>query len=512
MSALTRVGPVWPLYGPPDFPVDKYVARLSHPIMSERSARGREYRYQVCRADPIMFGLHYMANSLRLPNGRGGHLHAIADMHVEIARAALRWTVPDLAPMQVRDAHLWPRRGGKTTWSLKVLPAWAMAFRHRGYLVFYADVVGQATQHLTSLRLEFRTNERLRRDFPDLVEPMRHGGRPIRDERAAYYAANGVMVEAKGMNSATLGAKWRDMRPDCMLLDEIQPQKGKWSAKQAETRLEDIRQGLFEQNDRAVVQITGTTILGGCIMDQLRQRADWVPRERINVNHVPGLIPDPVTGEERSCWELNWPTPLLVRKREDNPRHFAANYDNAPVVDGGTFWRQEHVTYDPLSSWLTDRILVIDPATKSKKSNDETGIGKLAFAGSLRRVVVEDVVGVRLPPDLLRAQVHAWVRRWGIKLILVDTTNGGDHVLNTLRPLPPEVEMASVHIRRSKLDRFTDLHDLYLRRPAQVVHARPISVLESQMMSYPRVRHDDLIDVVALGAEWWLPEAFRGDK
>lgn len=494
--------------------MDKYLARLRHPLMAERSTRGREYRHAVCKANPVMFGLHYLDKRMRLPNGRGGFLHAIADMHVEIAHAALRWTVPDLGSMQVRDAHLWPRRGGKTTWSLMVLPAWAMAFRHREYLVFYSDTETQATQHLTSLRLEFVDNDRLRRDFPGMCEPMCHGGRTIRNERAAYYAANGVMIEAKGMNSATLGAKWRDKRPDCMLLDEIQPQKGKWSAARAETRLEDIRQGLFEQNDRAVVQITGTTVMGRCIMDRIRQREQWVQDENIDVHHVPGLVADPETGEERSCWELNWPTSQLVEHRARKPRHYAANYDNAPVAEGGTFWRQEHITYDPMTRWLTDRILVIDPATKSKKSNDETGIAKLAFAGTLGtgRVVVEDVVGVRLTPDQLRARVHSAVRRHGIKLILIDTTNGGDHVLNTLNPLPPGVWVQPVHIKRSKLDRFTDLHDLYLRQPAQVVHARPISTLESQMFSYPRVLHDDLIDAVAIGVEHWLPDAFRGDK
>lgn len=512
MTTLARVGPaVFPLYGPPEFPVAKYVQRLTHPYMTARSPAADQYRYELCRMNPVMFALHYLGRRhLTMPDDRGRTIHALASMHLELAASARRWAVRDLGAGQVRDAYAWPRKSGKTSWSLLVLPLWAMAYRHRNYLVVYSDTEGQAAQHLSTLKLELADNDRLARDFPDLVEPLRVGGRAIRNTATAYLAANGAMIEAKGMNSATLGAKFRERRPDALLLDEIEPVEGKYSAEQKKRRLTDMIDGIFEVNDSAVVHITGTTVMSGSIVDDLLRGADWVKAQGITVHHVRGIETDPVSGEERSCWPRRWSLDELRAKRERNPRGYSKNYENAPISEDGTFWRAEHITYDPMTDWLTDRILVIDPATKSKKSNDETGIGKLAFAGSMRRVVVEDVIGVRLPPDQLRAQVHATVRRNGIRLILVDTTNGGDHVLNTLNPLPAGVRVKPVHIKRSKLDRFTDLHDLYLRSPAQVVHARPISGLEAQMLSYPNVLHDDQLDVVALGVEHWLPESFRG--
>ncbi|HEY9417916.1 MAG TPA: hypothetical protein VIQ30_24415 [Pseudonocardia sp.] len=494
---MVRTDSALPLIGPPGFPTERYVERLTHPHM----ATSREFRYEVCRANPIMFGLHYLGRRHMSLNG----VHALSEFHVELADSARRWALPNLREAEVRDAWVQPRRAAKTTWMFLILPLWAMAYRHRRYIALYSDTVDLVGRHLATLRQELRDNDRLRRDHPTLCEPMRDGRKAMRDNSSAYLAANGTMIEAKGMNSATLGVKWRELRPDTILADEIEPQESKWSADQAAKRLRDFREGILEINDEAVVQITGTTVMHGSIIHQITEGEDWVATENIRVHHTKGILSDPVTGDERSCWPQKWNLEALREKRRRNPRNFAKNYDNAPVGADGAYWTQEHITYAGLEQWLTDRILVIDPAAKSGRKNDTTGIGKVAYAASLRQVVVEDVIGVRLPPDQLRARVHATCQRHRIKTVLVDVTNGGTWVLNGLQPMPPGVRVIPVHISgRSKLDRIAELHDRYLRLPAQVVHAQPISNLESLMCSYPNVRFDDQLDVVALAAQWFI--------
>jgi phage terminase large subunit-like protein len=128
----------------------------------------------------------------------------------------------------------------------------------------------------------------------------------------------------------------------------------------------------------------------------------------------------------------------------------------------------------------------------------------LGWAGNVRKTLVERCCGVRLAPTPLRELVHSIVRNNGIKLIVVDVTNGGDHVLNTLAPLPAGVKILPVNLRAPKASRFSTLHDRYQR--GQVVHARPITGLEKQLKSYPKVMHDDRIDAVCLGVEYFFGE------
>jgi predicted phage terminase large subunit-like protein len=252
------------------------------------------------------------------------------------------------------------------------------------------------------------------------------------------------------------------------------------------------------------VTITGTTVMHGSIIHDLIEGKDWADAERIKVHHFPGIIEDPVTGEERSLWPAKWTLEYLRNERKESPRSYAKNFENRPVAPGGTFWDDNDITYtDKYLKWTTERILILDPAAKSKKTNDETGIALLSYSQNARKTTVERVTGVREKPTQLRELVHRVAMKNGIRLILVDVTNGGDHVLNTLMPLPRGVKILPVHIaKRSKDDRFSDLHDLYQR--GAVVHAKLIPELEAQMKAYPRTLHDDRIDAVAIGVEYFV--------
>lgn len=515
MTLLQRMeSSAFPLVGPPDFPVEAYLERLTHPYMAENSRRGREFRYEVCRMNPILFALHYLRPHLELTQDDGRIVHALSELHVDLASLARRWAARYIGPKDVRDIWVAPRYAGKSGWLFLALPLWALAFGHLEFVVIYSDTVDQARTHFKTLTAELLNNERLRRDFPELCEPARKHGSKVMDNADGYLAAGGAAVMVKGMNSATLGVKLGRRRPDGLFFDDIEPKKGSYSAEIKAKRLEDLIDAILPCNFEAVVQVVGTTVMHGSIIHDAIEGEPWVAAERFEVHHYLGIVTDPVTGEERSMWPAKWPLSFLCAERLANPRGYAKNFDNSPINANGTYWRAEHITYDDLAGYISDRILVIDPATKSTKKNDETAIGKIAYSRDLERVVVEDVVGVRLQPDQLRERVHATCRLHNIRAILVDVTNGGDHVLGTLQPFPPDlahVRVFDVNIRRGrrgmvtgKEDRIAELHDRYLRQPPQVVHAKPISTLEAQQLSYPNVMHDDQIDVVALGAQYFI--------
>jgi len=491
------------LEGPPGFRPELYTAKLRHGAFRTHTQECINKRRDWCRTSPILFALYYLAPHVMLP----GMLHALSDLHIALAMSAKRWMRTDVGPKEIRDAWVAPRDAAKTTWLFLILPLWSMAFGHRKFIVVYSDTEDQAKLHLATLKLQFAQNERLMRDFPELCTPMKTGGRALKDNDTTYLAANGAIIMVKGMNSATLGVKWDNLRPDALLFDEVEPKKGRYNVEMKRKRLEDLIDVILPCNFSAVVQIAGTTVMAGSIIHNLVEGDAWVAEENITVHHFRGIIEDPETGDERSLWEPKWSLEFQREERLRNPRGYAKNFDNAPVDENGTFWDDDDITYDTrLLEHITERILVVDPASKSKKTNDETGIAMVSYAGNVRRVIVERVMGVRLKPDKLRELVHSIVRNNGIRLIVVDVTNGGDHVENTLSPLPPGVRVFPVSLRRSKIDRITDLHDCYLRKPPMVVHARPISTLEAQMKAYPKTLHDDQIDAVALGKEYFHGE------
>lgn len=494
------------LVGPPGWSTDPYLDRLSHPNMQMVGGKdAAAWRRRMCKYSPILFALYYCRDHTVMRAPDGGILHALSEFHVALAMAAKRWARPDIGPKEVRDAWVAPRESGKSTMLFLVLTLWALAYGHRKFIVVYSDVDKTVKDHLKTLKLELSQNERLRRDFPELCVPLKVSGRAIMNDSYGYLAASGVAIAVRGMGSATLGVKLRERRPDALFFDDIEPKEGDYSVEKKEKRLTDLIEAIFPCNFSAVVQIVGTTVMHGSIIHDIIQRKPWVAAQNIEVHHFRGIIEDPETGQERSCWPQKWSLEFLRNERLIDKRGYSKNFENEPVALDGTYWDDDDITYDnSMAPWITERVLVVDPAAKSKKTNDETGIGMVGWVDSRRCSVVERVIGVRLKPKQTRELVLSIAKNNDIRVIIVDVTNGGDHVLDTFEPLPPGVKILPVQIRRGKADRFARLHSRYQRRNA--VHARPMPTLEAQMKAYPKTLHDDRIDVVALADEYFCGE------
>lgn len=489
------------LSGPPGWPVERYLEKLRHPCMTGSDAHSIAWRRRMCKHSPLLFALCYLRPHVSMPDGNV----ALSEFHVEMATAAKRWARDDVGPKEIRDAWAAPRESGKSTMLFLALALWALAFAHRKFIVVYSDVEKTAKDHLKNLKLELSQNDKLRQDFPELCEPLKLGGRAAMNDSFGYLARSGVAIAVRGMNSATLGVKLRERRPDALFFDDIEPKEGNYSAEQKEKRLTDLVEAIFPCNACAVVQIVGTVVMASSIVHDLVERKPWVTAENIEVHHFQGIVEDPVTGAERSIWPAKWPLDYLRAERLTSPRSYGKNFDNRPIAVDGTYWDDDDIVYDDtLGPYITDRVLVVDPAAKSQKQNDETGIGMLGYASATRQVVVERVMGVRLKPKETRELVHSIVANNGIRLVIVDVTNGGDHVLETFGTLPNGAKIRTVNLRRSKADRFSKLHYRYQHKA--VVHARPIPGVEAQMKAYPKTLFDDRIDVVALGVEWFNDE------
>lgn len=493
------------LYGPPGMqpPLSRYLSRLTDSRMADGLPIDADWRRAACKHSPILFALYYLRDHVSMPDGSV----ALSEFHVEIAMAAKRWARDDVGPKEIRDAWVAPREAAKSTWLFLILTIWALAYGHRKFIVVYSDIEKTAKDHLKNLKLELSQNERLRRDFPELCEPLKIGGRPVMNDAFGYLAGSGVAIAVRGMNSATLGVKLRERRPDALFFDDIEPKEGNYSVEAKEKRLVDLVEAIFPCNLKAVVQIVGTTVMHGSIIHDIIEGKDWVDAENIEVHHFKGIIEDPVTGEERSCWPQKWTLEFLRAERANKKtrRSYAKNFENRPVAPDGTYWDDDDIVYDgSLDRFITDRILVVDPAAKSRKRNDETGIAMLGHASALGKVVVERVIGVRLKPKEARELVHSIVANNGIRVVVIDVTNGGDHVLETFGTLPNRAKIFTVNLKRSKADRFTTLH--YRYQHEKVVHARPIPQLEAQQKAYPKTLHDDRIDATCLGVEYFYGE------
>lgn len=456
----------------------------------------QEYRLLHMRRDPILFALWYFSSKLRAQHSG---VISLAPYHVDMAYDALQWTIKSPGEREIRSSWTVPRDGGKSTWMFDILPTWALAFNYSRFMlgITYADLY---KDHLYTLKENFKRNKRLRRDFPALCTAERTTeNRSASDTQSTYFAASGQVILGTSMKQAKLGKKIRDMRPDLIMLDDIEPEEARYGHDEREKILSSITQAILPMNTRARVAITGTTTKHGSIIHELVRAAEgekhegWIEEQNIKPHYYAPFITNG-DGVRHSVWPQKWTTGFLESIEDTDD--YAMNYLNKPKTSSDPYWRESMFIKTPLPG-ITERAVVMDFAVTSHGRSDYTGIAVGGYAPHSRKVCVEFCTAVRQNPAQLRAILkQLFTDNPTIDTLIIDNTQGKDtwhEIIGSV--VPDHVEVIEAENIGSKKYRARRSSDFYIYK---WVHHHPLAVqaAERQMCAFPDVRNDDMVDAV----------------
>jgi phage terminase large subunit-like protein len=115
---------------------------------------------------------------------------------------------------------IWPRGGGKST-SAELAGAMVGALRKRQYVLYICDTLERAEDHVQNVAGMLESRE-IARFYPHVSEPMvGKTGASKGWRRNRLRTASGFTVDALGMDVAARGAKLDEVRPDLMVVDDI---------------------------------------------------------------------------------------------------------------------------------------------------------------------------------------------------------------------------------------------------------------------------------------------------
>jgi len=318
---------------------------LTHDTNLLATAAGRR---ALTKYDPLLFAVVYLNK----------HLRSVAtdwkvtfnDLHLELYRQARLWTIPPTAPRQNRDAYVAPRESAKTTMLFLILPLWAAAHGHIKFIAAYANTPTQAENHLGTFKKQLEKNERLREDFPDLCAPaIRERGQTVADRQNMLQTRSGFTFSASGIDKGNHGLKVDELRPELILLDDIEPGESNYSPYLADKRLTTMRDDILPLSEFARVVLVGTTTMLNSIIHQLvkarteknREKIpDWIKDEQFKVHHFKAIVTRP-DGTERSMWPTKWPLEFLRSIR--HTKSFKKNFDNDPRGTAGSLLSEDIV-------------------------------------------------------------------------------------------------------------------------------------------------------------------------
>jgi hypothetical protein len=495
-------------------------------------------RASATKEDPLLFALVYLSH----------HLYSIethdklsfAEFHLDLLEQAKSWVERPSKPRDHRDAYVAPRGCGKSTWLFLLLPVWAAAHKHVKFIVAFSDSAEQSKNHLATIRGEFDMNDLLRQDFPDLCEPkVRRPGGPVGKKLVASRVdmieqRSGFIMVAKGSGTAARGLKVGKIRPDLIVLDDIEPGEENYSPTIMRHRLRWMLETVFHLNEFARVIIVGTVTAPGSIMHQLVESVlhpdsdysdelDWIEDQNIQVHYYEPIILNE-DGSERSCWPGKWSLEYL--KKHEHTREYKKEFLNQPVSVSGTYWSAEDFTYAYLPCVRT--VLAIDPAVTSHEQSHDTALAIIGLwhprAGlELPPDLPESLLGnmlqpktvvlfatvMKLPPKQLRESLLWYLEQWPeIGEVVVESNQGGDTWKMVFHHLPVKLKLSWSGL--PKPVRQTRLLNFYQR--GRIVHARAIPRLEQVQCAYDGSEDKDILDAVEIGVRHFLtePKILRG--
>jgi predicted phage terminase large subunit-like protein len=464
-------------------------------------------RRLLTKNDPLMFAAVYMPHTLRTPASPDITLN---QFHLDICEYAKQWVQPLGKPAEHRDVFIAPRSTGKSTWIFHILPIWAAAHMHKKYIVAFSDSEDQAIGWLRNFKMELDSNELLQADFPELCDTFKksESSKAYLDNRNATQRGNGFVFQAKGVDSAILGANIGGTRPEIILFDDVEPPESNYGPTELKKRKNTILTTHLYLNTHAFVAWVGTTTMSGSLIDQMRKVGEawndfdgspdtfkgtldpeiqWVVAENITCHYYPAIVTDD-DGNEASLWPEVWPIEQWESMR--GTREFSLNMMNKPYSGEDGYWQDEDIALDRTE--YNNTVLSIDPAVTTSRRADYSAFAVVS-RGDDRKLYVRHVEQVKGDSDALRAKADELVERYGVGLVIVETNQGGNLWQQIFKDVAARVRFLNQRIKKEI--RIAQSADFYKR--GRVIHTAHFPQLEEQMLSYPNVQHDDLVDAVA---------------
>lgn len=472
-----------------------------------------EGRRLLTKHDPLLFAAIYLPHKLYRPEqGETIADVSLCQFHLDVLEYAKSWTRP-LSHTKRHDAFIAPRQTGKSTWIFHILPIWAGAHGHKKYLLAFSDSDTQAKQWLLNFKAEVNQNPLLAEDYPDFVETYKVAEqvRAMMDNRNVTKRANGFVFQVAGADSNVLGANVGGMRPEILLFDDIEPTESNYSPYEARKRLNTVLSAHFYLNPYAIKAFIGTTTMPDSIIDQIRKVNDaaalwdgpveafretleadqrWVVDNQIECHYYPAIVE--IDGIECSLWPEEWSLEYLNSQR--HTREFQMNMMNRPVSLDGGYWDEEDIVVSGEPDSYLRTIISVDPAVTTKRTSDYTGIAVLS-RGDDNRIYVRHAEQTRKTSEALRDYVADLVERFDARVVYIETNQGGDLWKQVFAGVPAKYR--AVRQVDKKEVRASQAHDLYVK--GKVVHTKHFPGLEEQMLAFPRVAHDDVLDAVVSG-------------
>lgn len=424
-----------------------------------------------------------------------------------------------------------PRGFGKTTIASLIFPLRKVLFQECKYVLLISSTFKKAVSDLKTLAAELDSNEMIRKVFGDMK------GTQWAEGSGELELSTGIKIEAKGAGNQIRGLKYRQYRPDLIIIDDLEDPE--------EVRNEDRRKILKEwffadlmnsiDLKRTRVVIVGTVLHEDSLISNLLEEKKELAASNLALGeqgnreleikesfHVVRLEafddnlnsnwPEYISNEEIRAkfklYEMRGMLDVLYRE-----------YRNLPMSPIGALFEKKNMKLyrendKDIRFANMETVVIYDPAKTINPTADPTAIVGVSFDTRNNKIYFRDCINKRIHPDEAYREALDMADRLGTANVGYEVTSLNEFITfpftNYAKTRRRFYNLVELKARGKKEDRIRALSPFY--KMGAMYHNEDINIrgaLESQLLSFPTSKHDDVMDALAYILEMYdLGERF----
>jgi len=389
-----------------------------------------------------------------------------------------------------------PRGHAKSTAGTLSFTLAAALFGFRDFIMIVSATEKQAVDHLQDIRVQLTENE-------DLIETFQvHGLSKDNEAEIICHVGNRVFkIVGKGAEQKLRGIKWRNKRPNLVMIDDIEEDEQVMNPDRREKLMHWFTNALLPAgSDECLFRVFGTILHLDSLLQNLQKDPMWLSRTyraHASFDDFSSIL-----------WPEKFPESRLrmlrdMFARKGNSSGYSQEYLNLPVADTDRYFRPEwFLGMDEEDRRAPKRFYsAIDLAIDEKARSDRTAIVTFGVMSD-ERIAIMDVRAGRWDALEIIDQMFEVHADFEPEIFVVE----GGHIQKALGPfLNAEMnrrgEYLNIETKTPTKDKRARARSLQGRMRAGGVvvdtEAPWYQDYYNEMTTFPRGDHDDRVDASA---------------
>jgi len=408
---------------------------------------------------------------------------------------------------------------GKTSIFNYLVPLHAIVFQKYKFIVPASCSSTNAIMQSDNLRREIIANPMLRAVIGD-IKPVRGQEDAAKFSSVMWDTSNGCRILPRGMGQQVRGILYNNARMQLGICDDLEDAESVLSREQRDKTkrwfFSDFSNAVDRSQNNWRLIVVGTILHESALLNDLKDDPSWTTLEfplcdENFKSYWPAFMGDP----EVKALHKNYKDQGIVEE-------FYLEYMNIANPKEDAVFRPEFFKYYSegdlnFDSDQYDHIILVDPAKTEKVHNAYSAIVGVSIDTSTNKIYVRDVVNEHLTPDDIYKKTFDMAQRINAKVIGYEVTGLSEFIVQPmknemlrrglvyelveLKARKGEGDFATKGTSKGKASRIGALAPYY--RMGMVYHndSGVCSVLESQLMAYPRAKFWDAMDALAYVVE-----------